>query len=155
MQEGQEIRIRIRIQIQIQIDKRIYKYTCLPRSDGGNPPPKLEARIEVTGMESRQLIPVPTLSSRIHQNELLIGEKLTKLLWSITHPMSKFNKPTETQAGEVEGRGSHQERNFTLNPRVSERTDRDTFAVCEAVQVVFYIFFLSWVEFFGISEKQD
>jgi len=46
--------------------------TC--RSDGGNPPPKLEARIEVAGVESRQLIPVP------------------------------------------------------------ERTDRDTFAVCEAVQ---------------------
>jgi len=66
--------------------------TC--RSDGGNPPPKLEARIEVAGVESRQLIP----------------------------------------AGEGEGRGSHQERNFTLDPRVSERTDRDTFAVCEAVQ---------------------
>jgi len=66
--------------------------TC--RSDGGNPPPKLEARIEVAGVESRQLIP----------------------------------------AGDVQGRGSHQERNFTLNPRVPERTDRDTFAVCEAVQ---------------------
>ena len=63
--------------IQIQIDKRIYKYTCLPRSDGGNPPPKLEARIEVTGVESRQLIPVSSLYSRTHQNKLLIGKKFT------------------------------------------------------------------------------
>merc|ERR1712130_975695 len=38
--------------------------------------------------------------------------------------------------GDPERRGEHLEQEFRLDPRVSERTDSDTFAVCEAVQKV-------------------
>jgi len=38
--------------------------------------------------------------------------------------------------GDPERRGEHLEQEFELDPRVSERTDSDTFAVCEAVQRV-------------------
>ena len=40
-----------------------------------------------------------------------------------------------TQVGNLEKRGEHLEQEFKLDPQVSERTDSDTFAVCEAVQV--------------------
>ena len=40
-----------------------------------------------------------------------------------------------SQVGDLERRGEHLEQEFKLDPRVSERTDSDTFAVCEAVLV--------------------
>ena len=40
-----------------------------------------------------------------------------------------------SQVGDLEKRGEHLEQEFKLDPRVSERTDTDTFAVCKAVQV--------------------
>ena len=43
------------------------------------------------------------------------------------------------QAGELEKRGNHLEQEFKLDPRVSERTDSHTFAVCEAIQVCLFL----------------
>lgn len=65
------------------------------RSQGGNPPPKLEAKIEVEGRKVRNLVQV----------------------W-----------------GEEGSRPGEKSETFVLEPRVGERSDGQTFAVCVAVQ---------------------
>ena len=93
------------------------EYQTLFRSDGGVPPPTaLEASVEVRGLQVRQLIPVTEFS-------LVKAQLPCKLIemW--------------TQVGDLEKRGEHLEQEFKLDPRVSERSDSDTFAVCKADQV--------------------
>ena len=98
------------------------KYNFVFRSDGGSPPPVLEARVEVHGKQSHRLTPVSFLT--------LVKHECTNI-----YSVSKAEYEISTQTGDVEGRGGHLEQSFKLDPRVSERTDRHTFAVCEAVQV--------------------
>ena len=90
------------------------------RSNGGAPPPiALEGRVEIRGRQVRQLTPVTD-----SYNSIITSPQLEIVLTQIW-----------TQIGDLERRGEHLEQEFKLDPRVSEQTYSDTFAVCGAVQV--------------------
>ena len=75
--------------------------------------------MEVRGKQVRKLTPVTD-----SYNSIITSPQLEIVLTQIW-----------TQIGDLERRGSHLEQKFKLDPRVSEHTYGDTFAVCDAVQV--------------------